>query len=322
MYTFTTYLVFFAIIYVSFIPKIEAATKDFTYHRPSDWYLDHAACGEQLANERQSPINLDYFQSEFSSLSPLHFNYIASNKAFNVTYKGDGSGVEIVNPGEFMVSGANLASDYILQQFHMHTPSEHHKSNEETVMELHLVHSNSNISDGWVSHPKGIVVFGIMFKEGAENIFMKDFLAKIENLNISATNETSGNSTKYHLAFPHMSGLFPDDASTTFYTYPGSLTTPPCYESVTWFVADTYQTISTEQLSAIERLHASSNNNRPIQPPNNRMIRRSFDDNRTASPTSSPTSTGNNAPSVSSAFSVTANSVSVCFLLITYWMFE
>merc|ERR1712080_380968 len=89
-----------------------------------------------------------------------------------------------------------------------------------------------------------------------------------------------------------MIGLFPDDASTRFYTYPGSLTTPPCYESVTWFVADTYQTISTEQLADIHRLHASSNNNRPIQPSNNRMIWRSFED-------ISASSTGNNAPTPS-----------------------
>merc|ERR1712080_712874 len=115
-----------------------------------------------------------------------------------------------------------------------------------------------------------------------------------------------------------MIGLFPVDASTRFYTYPGSLTTPPCYESVTWFVADTYQTISTEQLADIHRLHASSNNNRPIQPSNNRMIWRSFED-------ISASSTGNNDPTsstVSSALSVTANSMSVCFLLIACWMFE
>merc|ERR1719228_2687668 len=118
---------------------------------------------------------------------------------------------------------------------------------------------------------------------------MKDFLSKIENLNISTTNETLDNSTKYHLAFPHMSGLFPDDASTRFYTYPGSLTTPPCYESVTWFVADTLQTISSEQFDAINRLHASSNNNRPIQPPNNRNIWRSFEDNSGSSIDNLPT---------------------------------
>jgi carbonic anhydrase len=49
-----------------------------------------------------------------------------------------------------------------------------------------------------------------------------------------------------------------------FYTYPGSLTTPPCSEGVRWLVAAEPLTLSAEQLEAFDAvLH---NNNRPVQP--------------------------------------------------------
>ncbi|GBN76784.1 Carbonic anhydrase 2 [Araneus ventricosus] len=47
-------------------------------------------------------------------------------------------------------------------------------------------------------------------------------------------------------------GMFPADHS--FWTYSGSLTTPPCYESVTWIVFKTPITASQEQLDCFRRM--------------------------------------------------------------------
>ena len=48
-------------------------------------------------------------------------------------------------------------------------------------------------------------------------------------------------------------GLLPRD--TSYYTYMGSATAPPCTEGVTWFVLKTPVDISTEQISAFAKLY-------------------------------------------------------------------
>ena len=58
-----------------------------------------------------------------------------------------------------------------------------------------------------------------------------------------------------------------------YYTYPGSLTTPPCTETVTWFVLHEYAQLSSEQFDAFR--HILGNNFRPGQKRNGRTIRSS-----------------------------------------------
>jgi carbonic anhydrase len=59
----------------------------------------------------------------------------------------------------------------------------------------------------------------------------------------------------------------------TYYTYMGSLTTPPCSEDVLWLVLKQPQHISPEQLAIFARLY--ENNARPIQPSFSRLIKES-----------------------------------------------
>ena len=68
-------------------------------------------------------------------------------------------------------------------------------------------------------------------------------------------------------------------ASPGFYHYQGSLTTPPCTESVNWFLYKDVLTISEAHLKAFqERLHDHSghHNFREVQPLNERRVVRNF----------------------------------------------
>ena len=56
-----------------------------------------------------------------------------------------------------------------------------------------------------------------------------------------------------------------------YYTYAGSLTTPPCTETVTWFVLREYAQLSSEQFDAFR--HILGNNFRPLQKRNGRTVR-------------------------------------------------
>ncbi|XP_037599862.1 carbonic anhydrase 5A, mitochondrial isoform X4 [Cebus imitator] len=79
------------------------------------------------------------------------------------------------------------------------------------------------------------------------------------------------------------SGLLP--TCRDYWTYPGSLTTPPLTESVTWIIQKEPVEVAPGQLSAFRRLLFSAlgeeekvmvNNYRPLQPLMNRKVRASF----------------------------------------------
>jgi carbonic anhydrase len=55
-----------------------------------------------------------------------------------------------------------------------------------------------------------------------------------------------------------------------YYTFIGSLTTPPCSEGVTWFVLKTPAQVSRREVAVFARLFP--NNTRPIQPLNGRLV--------------------------------------------------
>jgi len=65
--------------------------------------------------------------------------------------------------------------------------------------------------------------------------------------------------------------LLPDDRR--YYTYMGSLTTPPCSEGVLWLVLKQPVTVTQEQIGVFARLY--SNNARPIQSVAGRLIKES-----------------------------------------------
>jgi len=72
-------------------------------------------------------------------------------------------------------------------------------------------------------------------------------------------------------------------STTNYYTYLGSLTTPPCNEAVTWFVVDGTVRLSGQQYQKLATVLEGNNgfeelagNNRPVQPLNGRTVQKSF----------------------------------------------
>jgi carbonic anhydrase len=65
-----------------------------------------------------------------------------------------------------------------------------------------------------------------------------------------------------------ITNLLPTDRG--YYTFAGSLTTPPCSEGVTWFVLKQQSSISANEIAAFAKIYPK--NARPIQPLNGRML--------------------------------------------------
>ncbi|VDO93008.1 unnamed protein product [Schistosoma margrebowiei] len=74
----------------------------------------------------------------------------------------------------------------------------------------------------------------------------------------------------------------PLDDLSRYYTYSGSLTTPPCNECVTWIVLDEPVVMTIDQLETLRQMHANcvtcgqTDNFRPICPIGSRLVRCSF----------------------------------------------
>jgi len=140
---------------------------------------------------------------------------------------------------------------YELKQFHFHHPSEEHVNGRGYDMVAHLVHADS---DGHLA------VVAVLFNTGQANAVIGQVWK-----NIPAEKNKTVNISGATL---NARDLLPSDLG--YFTYSGSLTTPPCSEDVTWFVLKTPKTLSPDQLAAFARLYPD--NARPIQPTNGREM--------------------------------------------------
>lgn len=137
-------------------------------------------------------------------------------------------------------------------QYHCHWGREEDRGSEHTVdghkyaAELHLVHYNKKYGSFSAAADKedGLAVIGIFLKVGQENkelLKVTDALKKIKY---------QGQKTNIDPTDPD--NFMPD--TKVYWTYEGSLTTPPLYESVTWIVFADPTEISREQLAQFRHL--------------------------------------------------------------------
>jgi len=201
---------------------------------PQNWARlssEYATCD----GSKQSPINLaDASSPEGTSL--LKTSY--TTEEANVVDTGHALQVNTT-------SGTLSIRDqtYNLQQFHVHAPSEHTVKGQRYAAEIHLVHTTD---DGQIA------VLGLLVEEGDTHPHMDDWIV-----------EPDTTLPRYNVA-----RLLPPRRS--YYTYEGSLTTPPCSEGVRWIVMNTPIQASAAQLDALRQQH--DDNARPIQPRNDRTI--------------------------------------------------
>jgi len=211
---------------------------------PENWAKvdsQYVACGGQI----QSPIDI-VKAMKTASLKDLVLNYQPQTSC------------KVLNNGHSLQVSVAAGSNWTLDkqtfeflQYHFHCPSEHTIAGESFPMEGHMVHS----VDG------KIAVIGILFKEGAENPILQQFIANLpDDLNEEIETPVSYNPLE----------MFPK--SKKYYHYVGSLTTPPCTEGVQWYVMKTPVEASAEQIAKFAKL-MPANNARPVQPLNGRPIK-------------------------------------------------
>jgi carbonic anhydrase len=220
-------------------------TPDWSYQgatNPRNWSKIARNFATCEIGKDQSPINLTGTVTGTSA--QMAFNYQASPLA--VTNNGHSIQVNYAPGSTIEIDGAA----YQLLQFHFHTPSEHQIAGKVAAMELHLVHRNT---------AGKLAVVGVMMAEGKEN----PEIAKIWNAIPPSRNTNPIGDTNFNAV-----NLLP--AHKSYYSYAGSLTTPPCSEGVNWTILAEPITVSTAQLNKFKQFYPA--NARPIQLTNTRKI--------------------------------------------------
>lgn len=140
---------------------------------------------------------------------------------------------------------------YYLKQIHFHEPSEHKVNGIIYPIEMHLVHLNKTGK---------ITVIGILGEEGDESQLF-EFFESFLPIETGKTKDIHQNID--------LSSLFLEDKH--YYSYSGSLTTPPCSESVNWIVFKEPIVLSVEEVIKL-RDNMPLNNYRNEQPVNGRKV--------------------------------------------------
>jgi carbonic anhydrase len=203
---------------------------------------EYAKCGN---GQRQSPIDIrDGMRVE---LEPVAFEYRPSG--FRVVDNGHTIQANVNGWNSIRVMGRR----YRLEQFHFHRPSEEMIDGKQFEMVVHLVHKDGE---------GRLAVVAVLVEVGARQPVIQ---AVLNNLPLERGDEITANANL------DLAQLLPGDRR--YFTYMGSLTTPPCTEDVLWIVMKQPVQATVEQLDLFSRMYPM--NARPIQSSSGRTIKES-----------------------------------------------
>ena len=205
---------------------------------PERWGKEFPTCAK---GKSQSPLN-------------IRGPFVKTRTVVTADYK-EGP-LKLLNNGHTIqinvAPGSKLRIDgvaYELLQFHFHRPSEEKIDGKPMAMVVHFVHKNAEGK---------LAVLGVLLKEGNENPGIKTLWT---HMPLEEGPEVAPEGVGFNPG-----NLLPREFD--FYSYEGSLTTPPCTEGVRFFILKSTVNVAKEQVAAFP----FKRNARPVQEPNGREI--------------------------------------------------
>ena len=213
---------------------------------PENWHRikpAYALCG---SGKRQSPI--DIRGGIRVDLEPIRFDYRPSQ--FRIFDSGHAIEVHVGEGNRIMMTGRS----YRLISLVFRRPAEEKINGRSFDMSVQLVHQDDDGS---------LAVVAVMLERGSEHPVIQtlwNYMPLEVGMDVMPPN-----------AYIDLNRLLPENRE--YYTYMGSLTTPPCSEGVLWLVLKQPQQVSPQQIGIFARLYP--HNARPVQPVNDRLIKES-----------------------------------------------
>lgn len=250
----------------------DLAHEEYNYFQNGKNWIDECKIGSE-----QSPININTLKSVSIDIEEDHYrmgivfnssNLTSENENLILTYKAYGNWSTLTIDD----NGTLLTFDGL--QFHFHSPSEHTINGDFYDAEIHFVHILRQNENNTINLTRNLAVLGVFFQ----------------------ISESAGNHRFFEEYDPTAFGEFELNMSEVlgeqiienekYFTYEGSLTTPPCSEVVTWFVMKDPIKVSPMQMSKLQNAWENnltfangSGNNRKIMRLNGREIRNGTIDN-------------------------------------------
>lgn len=192
--------------------------------------------------QQQSPVDLG--GAIGANAAPPQIAWETTRGAW-IANTGQTLQLEVANAGGVTLDGVA----YALESMHLHHPAEHTIGGKSFPLEAHLIHA---AADG------RRLELAVLFETGAGNAALDP---------IWATAPARPGKAAVAFAFSPAE-LVGTDAG--FFRYEGSLTEPPCSETVTWLVAAKPATVSASQIAALAMMFPE--NAREAQPLNRRYV--------------------------------------------------
>jgi carbonic anhydrase len=212
---------------------------------PAKWGDLDAADKVCAIGAQQSPI--DIVSPIKSQLPPLKINWAKS--ADTIVNNGHTIQLNFAEGSTLSVADAK----YKLLQVHFHRPSEHMIGGKSYPMEAHFVHRADS---------GALAVVGVLLSTGKANAAF----AKV----VSTMPAKEGPPVKADAGF-NPNAMLPKKLG--YYRYPGSLTTPPCSETVEWLLLTDAIAVAEADVAGFAKLYPL--NARPVQRDNRRYVLRS-----------------------------------------------
>lgn len=205
--------------------------------------------------QRQSPINIDTFKAEVdSNLGPFSFSGYDRKQKWHVINNGHSVMVQL--DGEAWIEGGGLPAKYQATQLHLHWSqtmkegSEHSLDDHFALMEMHIVHQIKGASRtrrALNDTQEDIAVLGFLVEDGPWNDNFKPLVNALSDVSKPGTNTTMEEGVSLFDLLPE------EDRLKSYFRYLGSLTTPPCDETVVWTVFEEPIRLHKEQILAFSK---------------------------------------------------------------------
>ncbi|NXV72815.1 CAH9 anhydrase, partial [Atlantisia rogersi] len=218
----------------------------------------------------QSPINIDVAKTIFSpQLRPIQLSGYSLPASEKFKLRNNGHTVQLELPESLAITDG-YAQQYRAVQLHLHwgslsgPGSEHTINGHRFAAEIHVVHYNTkyeSFKEAMV-HPDGLAVLGAFLEVGPrENPYYQEILGHLHKI--------QGEGEEVLVPGFNIAGLLPANLKLYFH-YNGSLTTPPCYQSVKWTVFNQTLLLSRDQMAKLV-MTLRQEDNKPLQN-NYRMV--------------------------------------------------
>ncbi|XP_067318648.1 carbonic anhydrase 14 [Anolis sagrei] len=222
----------------------------WSYTDKANWSSAFPFCGGHL----QSPIDIETSTAIFSpQLTPILLSGYDLPSEMQLQLKNNGHTIVLDLPRNLSVSGGGFPFPYQAAQLHLHWGSqpglggsEHTVDGHRFAGELHVVHYDSRFGSikEAAKEPGGLAVLAAFLEVGSEeNAPYQHILEHLGAIQEEGEETLVGGFD--------VTQLLPADLG-RYFRYNGSLTTPPCFQTVNWTIFNQTLRLSPQQISVLE----------------------------------------------------------------------